>query len=32
MGDHVPEFILRSFALQAATADEADAPATGTGG
>jgi superfamily II DNA/RNA helicase len=33
MGDHVPDFILRSFALKTATADEADeAPATGTEG
>ncbi len=33
MGDHVPDFILRSFALKTATADDADeAPATGTEG
>ncbi len=33
MGDHVPDFILRSFALKTATADEPEeAPATGTEG
>ncbi|WP_431298952.1 DEAD/DEAH box helicase [Tabrizicola sp. BL-A-41-H6] len=33
MGDHVPDFILRSFALKAATADEPEeAPANGTEG
>ena len=33
MGDHVPEFILRSFKISAVTLDEAeDEPATGTDG
>lgn len=33
MGDHVPDFILRSFAITTVTADDADeAPATGTEG
>jgi superfamily II DNA/RNA helicase len=33
MGDHVPDFILRSFAISTVTADEPeDAPATGTEG
>lgn len=34
MGDHVPDFILRSFKIAAVTADEAEdeAPATGTEG
>jgi superfamily II DNA/RNA helicase len=33
MGDHVPDFILRSFALKTATAEEAEeAPGTGTEG
>ncbi len=33
MGDHVPDFILRSFALKTATADEPEeAPANGTEG
>ena len=34
MGDHVPDFILRSFAIAAPVADEAEdeAPATGTEG
>jgi superfamily II DNA/RNA helicase len=34
MGDHVPDFILRSFALKTATADDVEEPeaATGTGG
>ena len=34
MGDHVPDFILRSFALKTATVEDADAhgPATGTEG
>jgi len=32
MGDHVPDFILRSFALKAAPADEVEEPATGTEG
>jgi len=34
MGDHVPDFILRSFALKAATPDDAEEhePATGTEG
>ncbi|MFN4153703.1 MAG: DEAD/DEAH box helicase [Paracoccaceae bacterium] len=33
MGDHVPDFILRSFKISAVTADEAeDEPATGTDG
>jgi superfamily II DNA/RNA helicase len=32
MGDHVPEFILRSFALKAAPADDAEDAATGTEG
>ena len=33
MGDHVPDFILRSFAITSTTADDVeDAPATGTDG
>jgi len=32
MGDHVPDFILRSFAIKASTADDAEEPATGTEG
>ena len=33
MGDHVPDFILRSFAITSTTADDGeDAPATGTDG
>ncbi len=33
MGDHVPDFILRSFAVKSTTADDADeAPSTGTEG
>jgi hypothetical protein len=33
MGDHVPDFILRSFAITTVTADDAEeAPATGTEG
>ncbi|MBA3911822.1 MAG: DEAD/DEAH box helicase, partial [Rhodobacter sp.] len=32
MGDHVPDFILRSFAIKVATVDEAEEPATGTEG
>ena len=33
MGDHVPDFILRSFAITTVTADDVeDAPATGTDG
>ncbi|MGL6211860.1 MAG: DEAD/DEAH box helicase, partial [Paracoccaceae bacterium] len=33
MGDHVPDFILRSFKIAAATVDDADeAPANGTEG
>jgi len=32
MGDHVPDFILRSFALKSATADDAEEAATGTEG
>ena len=32
MGDHVPDFILRSFAIKAGTVDEAEEPATGTEG
>ncbi|MBL9053737.1 MAG: DEAD/DEAH box helicase [Tabrizicola sp.] len=32
MGDHVPDFILRSFALKAAKAEAVEGPATGTEG
>ena len=32
MGDHVPDFILRSFAITAATSDDSEEPATGTEG
>jgi len=32
MGDHVPDFILRSFALKSAPTDEVEEPATGTVG
>ena len=32
MGDHVPDFILRSFALKTAPTDEVEEPATGTEG
>ncbi len=30
MGDHVPDFILRSFAIKVSAADEVEEPATGT--
>ena len=30
MGDHVPDFILRSFAIKTATVDEVEEPVTGT--
>ena len=32
MGDHVPDFILRSFAIKTSTVDEVEEPATGTEG
>jgi len=32
MGDHVPDFILRSFALKSAPTDDVEEPATGTEG
>jgi superfamily II DNA/RNA helicase len=32
MGDHVPDFILRSFAIKASAVDEIEEPATGTEG
>ena len=32
MGDHVPDFILRSFAIKTVTLDEVEEPATGTEG
>jgi hypothetical protein len=32
MGDHVPDFILRSFAIKTVTVDEAEEAATGTEG
>ncbi|OYX27004.1 MAG: DEAD/DEAH box helicase [Rhodobacterales bacterium 32-66-7] len=32
MGDHVPDFILRSFAIKAAPVDAAEEPSTGTEG
>jgi len=32
MGDHVPDFILRSFAIKASSPDDVEEPATGTEG
>jgi superfamily II DNA/RNA helicase len=32
MGDHVPDFLMRSFAIKVATVDEVEEPATGTEG
>jgi U3 small nucleolar ribonucleoprotein component len=32
MGDHVPDFILRSFAIKTVTVDEPEEAATGTEG
>jgi hypothetical protein len=32
MGEHVPDFILRSFAIKPSKADDADEAATGTEG
>ncbi len=32
MGDHVPDFIMRSFAIKTVTLDEVEEPATGTEG